>query len=197
VSETPRERVLHTAEQLFTERGYAAVKLRDVAAALGMQQASLYYHAPGGKEELFIAVTERAMQRHQHGLEHAICSAGDDPGAQMQAAAGWLLSQPALNFGRMLRSDMPAISVEAAERLRKQAYRALIVPLDAIFARFVAADDPAARTKIGSLSGGFLALMEGVHNLPAHFHSQPKQELADYWIDVLLHGLLSRTTVGE
>jgi AcrR family transcriptional regulator len=188
---------LHTAEQLFTERGYTAVKLRDVAAALGMQQASLYYHAPGGKEELFIAVTERALQRHQQGLEQAICEAGDDAREQMQAAAGWLLSQPALNFGRMLRSDMPAISTEAAEKLRQQALRALIVPLNAVFTRFVRGDDNAARTKISSLSGGFLALMEGVHNLPAHFHTQSKQELANYWIDVLLNGLVPRTTVGE
>jgi len=31
---------------------------------LQMKVASLYYHVPNGKEELFVAVVERMMQRH-------------------------------------------------------------------------------------------------------------------------------------
>jgi AcrR family transcriptional regulator len=35
-----RERVLAAAERLFAERGYAAVTLRDIAAAVGIRHAS-------------------------------------------------------------------------------------------------------------------------------------------------------------
>ncbi|MBZ0309485.1 MAG: TetR/AcrR family transcriptional regulator, partial [Anaerolineae bacterium] len=52
------------AEHLFAERGYTAVTLRDIAEAVGLRHASLYHHVPGGKEALFIEVTERTMKRH-------------------------------------------------------------------------------------------------------------------------------------
>ena len=45
-----RERVLDGAAKLFTERGYAAVTLRDIAAEVGIRHTSLYHHVPGGKE---------------------------------------------------------------------------------------------------------------------------------------------------
>jgi AcrR family transcriptional regulator len=47
------QRVLDVAEGLFIDRGYHAITLRDIADELGIKQASLYYHFPGGKEELF------------------------------------------------------------------------------------------------------------------------------------------------
>jgi len=39
-----RERILATAAALFREKGYAAVSMRAIAAASGLQAASLYYH---------------------------------------------------------------------------------------------------------------------------------------------------------
>ena len=101
-----RERVLQQAEQLFGERGYAAVTLRDIAAGLGIRQASLYHHVPGGKEALYVEVTERNLRRHHQGLELALAQAGGMR-AQLRAAARWLLSQPPMNLSRMVRSDSP------------------------------------------------------------------------------------------
>lgn len=54
--QSPRENLLDTAEQLFTSRGYTAVTLKDIAKALGIKQASLYYHFPLGKEDLYVEV---------------------------------------------------------------------------------------------------------------------------------------------
>lgn len=71
-------RILDTAEDLFAKRGFAAVKLRDIASAIGMRHASLYYYAPGGKEQLYIEVMDRVLRRHRAGLEHVIVAAGDD-----------------------------------------------------------------------------------------------------------------------
>ena len=47
------QRVLDVAERLFMDRGYSAITLRDIADELGMKQASLYYHFPGGKGATF------------------------------------------------------------------------------------------------------------------------------------------------
>ncbi len=182
-NENARERVLETAEQMFTERGYAAVTLRDIADALGMRQASLYYHAPGGKAALFVASTQRALDRHRDGLEAAIRTAGTDLSAQLRAAARWLLAQPALNYSRMMRSDMPALDDASAAHLRTAAQRSLLAPLEAAFAAH--ADEP----HVSYLAGAFLAIIEAIHNLPQHYSAVPKSAMADYLIGVLVRGM--------
>jgi AcrR family transcriptional regulator len=39
-----REEILEVAAQLFSENGYAATSTRSIALAVGIKQASLYYH---------------------------------------------------------------------------------------------------------------------------------------------------------
>ncbi len=70
------EHILKVANELFSQRGFAAVRLRDIAAAVGMKHASLYYYVPGGKEQLFIEVLERNFHRHREGLTQAIQGPG-------------------------------------------------------------------------------------------------------------------------
>ena len=41
------DQVLETATRLFTERGYDAASIRDLAAALAMRPSSLYHHFAG------------------------------------------------------------------------------------------------------------------------------------------------------
>jgi AcrR family transcriptional regulator len=48
---TAREEILDAAAELFTSRGYAATSTRTIADAVGVRQASLYYHFDS-KEEL-------------------------------------------------------------------------------------------------------------------------------------------------
>ncbi len=189
VAISARDRVLYTAEKLFSERGYAAVTLRDIANTLNIKQASLYYHAPGGKEELFVQVTERGLERHRQGLETAIAQAGGSLREQLRAAARWLLSQPSINYGRMLQSDMPAISEKEAEKLRVHAFMALIAPLQKVFQEAMPPESVAA-SKTVHLAGAFLAIVEGLQNLPEHFLSdEPKEAMADFLIDTWLDGL--------
>jgi TetR/AcrR family transcriptional regulator len=54
-------RILDTAEQLFAERGYAAVSVREIAGRVGLNQASLYNHFPS-KQALYEAVLERGLK---------------------------------------------------------------------------------------------------------------------------------------
>jgi AcrR family transcriptional regulator len=44
--ETGREEILDAAAELFCQQGYAATSTRAVALAVGIKQASLYYHFP-------------------------------------------------------------------------------------------------------------------------------------------------------
>ncbi|MEV4678198.1 TetR/AcrR family transcriptional regulator [Actinomadura sp. NPDC049382] len=57
-----RERILRSAGALFTEKGYAAVGIREIATGADMTIGALY-HYYSNKEALLIAVTEAALQR--------------------------------------------------------------------------------------------------------------------------------------
>ncbi|MBC8164059.1 MAG: TetR/AcrR family transcriptional regulator [Roseiflexaceae bacterium] len=190
-SSAARERVLEAAERLFSERGYNAVTLRDIANELGMRQASLYHHAPGGKEALFVEVTERGLERHRVGMEQAIAGAGPLLRDQLRAAADWLLSQPPVDLSRMVHADMPAIGKDNAERLTLATYNALLSPLRRCFER--AASHLRTPTPLPDLLGGsFVAVVELLHDVEI-FARQPKQRMAYDMIDVLLEGALLRS----
>lgn len=44
---SPRDQILDVCARLFTQYGYAATSTRDIADAVGIRQASLYYHFAG------------------------------------------------------------------------------------------------------------------------------------------------------
>ena len=53
-----RNRILDAAFALFSEKGFTATSMRDIADAVGIKAASLYNHF-AGKRELFDALVER------------------------------------------------------------------------------------------------------------------------------------------
>lgn len=66
----PRTRVLDAALELFAEFGVSGTSLQMIAASVGITKAAVYYqfHA---KEDIVIAVTERALGRLVPALERA------------------------------------------------------------------------------------------------------------------------------
>lgn len=55
------EQILHTATRLFSERGYSATRLDDIATELGVTRAALYYYFPRGKVEILELVCAAGM----------------------------------------------------------------------------------------------------------------------------------------
>ena len=53
-----REKILHCAEELFRQKGYNGVSLRDIAEAAGIRVGNLTYHYPR-KEQLVEAIFSR------------------------------------------------------------------------------------------------------------------------------------------
>lgn len=182
-----RERLLAVAERLFGERGYTAVTLRDIAAAVGIRQASLYHHMPGGKEQLFVEVTERGLERVRRELEQALAAAPDGLRARLRVASGVLLAQPPIDLARMVRSDMPAIAPEHARRLTALAFASLVLPLEGLFAAAQASGESRpADPRL--LAGVFLAMLETVQ-VAEHFSGASPGAMASALIDVLIDGL--------
>ncbi len=186
-----RQRVLDVAEQLFIQRGYAAVKLHDIATALGMRQSSLYYHFPEGKEQLFVAMATRVFRRHQIGIQTAIEQAQPRLVAQLQAVAEWFASQQPVHLSGMMHADMPALRAAQAAALAQVVYQAMFTPLRQMF---MAAQ---ARNEIRNLhpdllAGSFLALMDGLHYGQNQPGARPKSVIIAELITLLLDGLRPR-----
>lgn len=181
-----RERVLAAAEKQFSERGFAAVTLRDIAHDVGLNHASLYHHVPGGKEALYVEVMRRGLHKHHAGLQHAIAHAGDDWREQLRAAAHWLISQPALDITRMRLSDMPALQRAHAHQLSKEVYELLLQPIEQVFRK---AEPQADRARAILLTGMFLFMAEGVHSAPVIGNRMSPAQMADQMVDVMVNGL--------
>ncbi len=183
------ERLLHTAEELFLSRGYAAVSMRDIAEALNVRQATLYYHVPHGKSQLFLAVVERSMARHKTGIEHAIQAVEPALRPQLHAIVYWLVSQPPVDLLRLLRIDRVALSEEDGQHMLSSAYRLLMAPIAQVFA------DAQARGEIRALSpmmlaGTLLAMLDWLSfPIDAQYTTLSRQSMAIDVVDMLLDGL--------
>lgn len=187
-----RERVLHAAEELFSRHGFAGVTMRDIARQLGIRQASLYYHAPAGKQELYVQVVERSMERHRRAMEAAVAGASSLREA-LHAVADWLLGQPLVDLFRMVRSDLAVASPEHTDRLRALAYRALLEPLRATFASAAERGETRAADPM-LLAGTFLATIESIdHAVTVEGATRPARDMAREMIDVWWTGLQARS----
>jgi len=64
-------RALDAAVGLFSRKGYTATSTREVAALLGIQKASLYYHIES-KEDLLYLICRSSLEQIRHDVESAI-----------------------------------------------------------------------------------------------------------------------------
>lgn len=81
---SPREHILDEAAHLFTSRGVTATSTREIAEAVGIRQASLYYHY-ANKDEILAELLQRSIRPTLDKIEkiQALCAetgAGPDVG---------------------------------------------------------------------------------------------------------------------
>jgi AcrR family transcriptional regulator len=188
-----RQRVLDVAEELFMRRGYHSITLRDVADALEMRQASLYYHFPEGKEQLFVAVATRTFERHRQGMEAAMTAAPPDVSAQLYAIAGWFASQPPLNLLAMMHADMQALAPTQRQHLGRVAYEAMFIPLRKLFLAGQSRGE--IRPMMPDLlAGSFLTLLDGLNHAVRQQGAPPREVMVAEILTILLDGIRLSST---
>jgi TetR/AcrR family transcriptional regulator, cholesterol catabolism regulator len=187
-AEESRSRILDSAEGLFAHRGFDSVTLRDIAAPLGLRHASLYYHFPAGKEELFAEVMERNIRRHGAGLAAAIEAGGTRLRGKLRGAAGWFLSQAPIDLIRMAESDLKALDPKAARKLMELVYELILGRLQRTI------EDSRASGEVGPcdaglLAGGILGMVESLHSVPVAIVGRERYAMGCELIDVILKGI--------
>lgn len=56
------QEIIAAAAEIFKEKGYSAATTRDIAAAVGVQQATLYYYVSSKEELLYLVVREPILR---------------------------------------------------------------------------------------------------------------------------------------
>jgi AcrR family transcriptional regulator len=99
-----RSQLLEAAARLFAERGYDAVSMRDIAKAVGVTQANLYYHFQD-KADLIQATLAQVFGAGAQRLESWL---SEHPGDRLDAFVRWFVRTLMTDriFARLLNREL-------------------------------------------------------------------------------------------
>jgi TetR/AcrR family transcriptional regulator, lmrAB and yxaGH operons repressor len=124
--------MLRAAAKLFRQRGYHATAFSDVIEDSGASRGSIYFHFPGGKEELAREAITRAGDEIEEMVGQAAAQA-TDPGSLVRAL-GEIIAQRLERSGYQNGCPIATMVLELAPY-----HDALSAEFDAVFARWRAA----------------------------------------------------------
>lgn len=116
-----RQAILSAARRLFMEQGFRGIAMRQIAEAVGVTKAALYYHFHD-KEELFVAVVESYLLEMASLIDEAV-AAGGTTRTQVGTVVRRMLTQPVEQRAvlRLASQELSNVS-EAARRRFLAAY---------------------------------------------------------------------------
>jgi TetR/AcrR family acrAB operon transcriptional repressor len=74
-AEQTRQDLLDAALTIFSQKGYTAARLEDIAEAAGVTRGAIYHHF-GSKSELFLALLEEATAVGNSAIDRAVSEGG-------------------------------------------------------------------------------------------------------------------------
>jgi AcrR family transcriptional regulator len=188
------EQTLVAAHALFAERGYAAVTMEEIAAAIGVTKPLLYNYF-GNKERLYIACMERAGDALIATIAEAVRETenpGDALGAGVRA------------FFSFLDSDRSAWAVLFDETLpqagdvfdRVAAYRGQIVDLvsASLLAQIPMRRREGAKVEIEALSTALLGASEALARWWLRTEAITAEDAAALLVSTVEPGIRGRST---
>jgi AcrR family transcriptional regulator len=186
------EQTLGAAHELFAKRGYAAVTMDEIAAAVGVTKPLLYNYF-GNKERLYIACLERAGDSLISTIAEAVgesANPGDALGAGVRA------------FFSFLDNDRAAWAVLFDETLphggevfdRVAAYRGQIVDLVSASLLAQLPDRRQVKVEIEALSTALLGAAEALARWWLRTEAISAEDAAELLVSTVEPGLRDRST---
>lgn len=157
---TSFDRIAAVAARQFVADGYAAVSLRNIADELGIKPASLYYHCPRGKTELFA----RALSSYLDGYrtELAASAARSRFPRAVFRMADWMLEHPPIDLQRIIHTDLAQLASEDAELVMAALHDSVLGPFVEAFERGNAANEDGESTDPAIAASAVVALVGGL-----------------------------------
>jgi len=191
------EQTLLAAHGLFAERGYAAVKMDEIAAAVGVTKPLLYNYF-GNKEQLYIACMERSGDALTQTVADAVgatASPGDAMGAGVHAFFDFLDSDRAA-WAVLFDETLPQ-SGDVADRVAD--YRGQIIAMvsGTLLAQLAAHQREAARVEVEALSTALLGAAEALARWWLRTEALSAKEAAELLIATVEPGLRARSAPNQ
>lgn len=153
--------ILNVAESHLALHGYLGVSLEAIAAEIGISKPALYYHFPEGKEQLFVEIAHRSLQRVRDGLEQAI-GEHESGARRLVAATRWFMEQGERGHPvNEMRDVAKFASEQRAEGLSREFYRAIYEPIYAVVGEAVESGE-FRRGAPELMSWAYLGLVSGM-----------------------------------
>jgi TetR/AcrR family transcriptional repressor of lmrAB and yxaGH operons len=182
-----RDRMVEAGVELFGQRGYANVSLLEVIERANAPRGSIYYHFPGGKEELGIEVSARLRHSVQRQVV-MLAARADSAEAFLRAFVDLNRKQlAATDFGQgcTMAGILANIGADASEPLRMSVGDTISGWIEAITDGLVSRGVESERAKM--VAGNVVAAIEG-----ATIVSRATRSMAPFaQIKVMLAALLS------
>lgn len=186
--------IMDIAEAHLARQGYMGVSLEAIAGEVGISKPALYYHFPGGKEQLFVEIAHRSLNRILTGLETSMGRAESGAG-KLDAAARWLMEEGARGHPVNEMRDVARFSSDEHHgELAEGFCRSLYSPIHGAIASAVASGefrdgDP------DFMTWAFLGLVSGmldVSGVPSGGSGKGNAQMADEMVGIFLEGALAR-----
>ena len=186
VDQETRRQIVTKAAELFLAKGYKGVSMKEIAEAVEVTSAALYYHFPKGKEDLFTTMIQTVfVDEGVAGIDQAL-AATQDVRERLTLLTTALLSLPLDERLSMLLRD-------AREHLKDPEHQQVILSLlDRIRQRvtglFQAAHEAGAirpDLPVNALVSLYMGMLREARSLPG---TQPAASL----VSVLFDGIAKR-----
>ena len=191
-SERRKEQTLEAARILFAERGFAAVTMDDIAAAVGVTKPLLYTYF-GNKEGLYLACMEPAAAALVDTVAAAV-EATETRAETLRAGvhAFFIFVDADRDAWRVLFAETLPAGAEPARRAAEQRERLTSLVANAQLERLPEERREAARVEVEAISAAMLGAAEALARWWLRTDAIPAAQAAELLVRTIEHGLIPR-----
>lgn len=188
-----RQQILEAARELFLARGYKGVSMKEVAEEVQVTSAALYYHFPGGKQDLFFSIVQMMLEDWTRGALQATAQ-GQSLQERLIGLTRYLLTLPIDRFSilardiheNMLDRETQRVTLEELQNVFVQHVSDLFQ--QAIDAGEISGDIPA--TALATMYEGMsISLLRSQYLAIGGNGRYDADQLANFVVSVLLRGI--------
>lgn len=185
--EKSKNKVLMSAQGLFFSRGYKNTSLQEIADELSIKPASLYYHFPDGKEQIYLGVLKMRLDEYRTQVEDLL-KTHPEIDDFLLAFASWYIEQPTMNMEIISQMDMPFLTPRSRKQIMELVGQSIFAPLRIAFAN--------SQKRLQSIDpmrmvGIYITMLNGMSNAIKQGYVS-REKLADEFVKVMLYGILKK-----
>jgi AcrR family transcriptional regulator len=193
-----RQQILEVARELFLSRGYKGVSMKEVAEEVQVTSAALYYHFPGGKQDLFFSIIQKMLEEWTQG---ALIATSQAHGLQegLIKLTRYLLTLPIDRFAILARDIHENVLDRDAQRVAlEQLQNVFVQHVTDLFQHAIETGEISQEIPAAVLAtmyeGMSISLLRSQHLGIGGTEQYDATQLAGFVVSVLLRGIAHHDT---